>query len=634
MKVSIPDRKSIKLVDFPRLDGGLNLWELDYRLDSNQSPEMKNMWWQDGILQCRDGQTEFWKNTGDRIRGVNCCSDPFWDHIFLHLGNGLFFIHPASGAEEPTDLGVYISHRRGTFFRYGDYLFYKTHDAFVKIAYNADENSFSATHVADEAYTPVIVINAHPSTGSGTLYQPENRLSAKKTVWYNAVDGVKEYKLPVTGVGSIVEVKVDGAVTTAYTADLAAGKVTFTTAPPVTEPATNNTVQITYSKENPEAMQSIMSCRYAAVYGGDQNVCIVLGGCTAQPNAFFWNSNDSVSMNYAYFPMSYYNFSNDTEDEVTGFGKQHGNLVVFKKRSIGRVSFGVEDVDGRDSISLTYTSLNERLGCDLPWSIQLVENNLVFCNTENGVHLICDASAAHENNIVCISKNVNGTDQRPGLLYDLRYTVSAENEERAPTDPYVQPTCSYDDNNRYWIVSNGHAYLWDYQLSSWNNPSWFYFTNISAAAFFHLPREDKTFYLNPECQITVFKRDFMDYGGAIEKVYQFPPQFFDTYDRLKDVMYCIFTVRSDTDSVTQILYQSDYETRADMTPIYALSYHLVPRNLAARCLSYARYAHVSRRKPGCRHVRHFAMRLSNDVAGQDLSIVSAQIYFRYSGRDR
>ena len=55
---SMPDFPKTYNVDFPRLDGGLNLWELDYRIKNNQSPEMKNMWWQDGVLQCRDGQTE------------------------------------------------------------------------------------------------------------------------------------------------------------------------------------------------------------------------------------------------------------------------------------------------------------------------------------------------------------------------------------------------------------------------------------------------------------------------------------------------------------------------------------------------------------------------------------------------
>ena len=212
---------------------------------------------------------------------------------------------------------------------------------------------------------------------------------------------------------------------------------------------------------------------------------------------------------------------------------------------------------------------------------------------------------------------MNGTEQRPGLLNDVR----AEDV-----------ITGFDDGNRYWVCANGHAYLWDYLLSARTDPSWFYFTNIYAAAFFRTV--GKSYHLDSRGRVSVFIRNFMDYGAAIEKVYQFPPQFFDTYDRLKDVLHCIFTVRSDTDSVVRIVYESDYEKRADLTDIRSMSWKLTPRNLAYRCLGIQKFAHVARRKPGCRHVRHFSMRLENAERAQDLAIISAQIYFRYLGRDR
>ena len=705
---SVPNQHATKMVDFPRLDGGLNLWELDYRLDRNQSPEMKNLWWQDGVLQCRDGQSylygpsqqqlitplpdgvEPWVDLGT---GYTCTSDLFWDHAFFHIGTKLYYMDPAAETPVMTELLGGVPENRGTFFRYNDGLFYKNRGAFIKIKYDPAETPvFSASHVEDNAYTPIIVMNASPSTGSGDTYQPENRLSPKKTVQYNAAEdtqmitkngdgstkvfdlgktaaadqltrvtevyfgstlvntaiyttdvstgkvtfttappsdtiitfvakfGVVTYQLPVKGVDAVTEVKVNGTVKTAgtdYAVDLTRGQVVFVTAPPVSDPAMNNTVEITYSKANEDAMNAIMDCPYAIVYGGSQDVCIVLGGCEKQPNAFFWNGNDSLSMNEAYWPMSFYNLAGDSEDGITGFGKQYGTLVIFKEKSLGKSAYSVENVDDRDSISLTYTAINAKIGCDLPWTIQLIENNLVFCNTDGGVHIVRDSTSALENNIECLSRNVNGTDQRPGLLNDVRM---------APV------TASFDDGNRYWVCAGGHVYLWDYLLSSWKDPSWFYFTEVPGIAF--LRTTDKSYHMDRNGRVTVFKRTFMDYWRAIEKVYQFPPQFFDTYDRLKDILYCIFTVRSDTDSVARIRYDSDYERRYDLTDIRSLSWRLSPRNLAYRCLSVQRFAHVARRKPGCRHVRHFSIRLENNEPAQDLSIVSAQIYFRYLGRDR
>lgn len=707
---SIPSQHATKVVDFSRLDGGLNLWELDYRLAGNQSPEMENLWWQDGVLQCRDGQVYVYGPSEEQMQsplpegvsawtdlgvGHACFSEPFWDYLFFHIGSKIYYMDPEAETPAMTELISGVPETRGTFFRYNDWLFYKNRGGFLKIEYDPDKSPvFSAHDLTEDAYTPTILMNANPASGSGDSYQPENRLSPRKKVQYNASEssemvtktgdgstkvfdtgktasanqltgleavyfgstlvntalysmdkatgkvtfttappedvvitfvlklGVTSYQLPVKPVDSVIEVKVDGVVKTSgtdYAVNLETGTVVFTTAPPVTDPPVNNTVEITYSKENADALNAILDCPYAIVYGGSQNVCIVLGGCKAQPNAFFWNGNDSVSMNAAYWPMSFYNLAGDSEDGITGFGKQYGTLVIFKERSIGKSAYGVETVDERDSISLTYSNINSKIGCDLPWTIQLIENNLVFCNTESGAHIVRDSTSALENNIECISRNVNGTDQRPGLLADVR---SAGKDL----------VCGFDDSNRYWICAAGKVYLWDYLLSKWSDPSWFLFTGVPGIAYCRTV--DRAYHLDRNARVTRFVRNFMDYGGAIRKVYQFPPQFFDTYDRLKDVLYCIFTVRSDTDSVVQILYQSDYETRRDLTNIQSLSWRLAPRNLAYRCLSVQKFAYVARRRPGCRHIRHFSMRLSNSETAQDLAILSAQIYFRYLGRDR
>ena len=695
---NIPNQHATKVIDFPRLDGGLNLWELDYRISRNQSPEMKNLWWQDGVLQCRDGQAYI---TGESVgTGYTCASELFWDHAFFHVSDKICYMElvtPVGEGEtrDMVELCSGVPENRGTFFRYNDWLFYKNRGGFFKIKYDPDASPvFSVVDMTEEAYTPIIAMNSDPSSGAGDLYQPENRLSPKKTIQYNAAEttetvtktgdgsakefdmgktasadfltdidyvyfgstlisptlytlnkdtgkvkfttapesgivitfvlkfGVVSYQLPVKELDAVTKVVVDAEEKvegTDYAVDLEKGLVVFVTPPPVHNPIVNNTVEITYSKANEDALNSVLDCPYATVFGGDNNVCIILGGCKAQPNAFFWSGNDSVAMNAGYWPMSYYQLAGDSEDGITGFGRQYSTMIVFKERSIGKAGYGIENVDGRDSISFTYANINSKIGCDLPWTIQLVENNMVFCNSQGGVHVVRDSSSALENNIECISRNVNGTSQRPGLLEAVR-------------EAGKDLTCSFDDDNRYWVCANGQVYLWDYLLSSFKDPSWFYFTEVNGIAY--LRNVDKSYHLNSEGHLTLFKRDFMDYGGAIEKVYQFPPQFFDTYDRLKDILYCIFTVRSDTDSRAQIQYQSDYEIRYDQTDIRSLSWKLVPRNLLYRNLSVQRFAHVARRKPGCRHVRHFSMRLENNEIAQDLAIISAQIYFRYLGRDR
>ena len=617
--LSRPAAKREYAVDYQKLDGGLNLWDLDYRMERNESPRMENLWWRDGVLCCRDGQNacdgvdEDGKKAGPGT-GYAASNGQFHGMEFFHIGAGIYYGDPSQEDMTLTKLCEGIPEVRGTFFQYDGALYYKTKGCFKKIT---KEETFAAADVA--GYVPVIVLNADPATGSGDLYQPENRLADGKTVWYNAKESVKEYHLPVQDVAAVTKVEVDGAektVETDYTVDLEKGTVTFTSAPTVTNPPTNNTVKITYTKENTAAKKAVMDCRYAIVYGGGNSVVLVLAGSEEQPNAYFWNGNHTV-MDAAYFPISQYNLAGDRAEAVTGFGVQSGFLMIFKERSVGRTELGTAEIDGRVYLMMNYTNVNSDTGCDLPWTIRLVENNLVFASREQGVCLVQSTTPALENNIVCISRKVNGTRERRGLRYD------AEQAETA---------CACDDGERYWLCANGHAYVWDYTLSTAGRPSWFYFTNIRAADFFSAGQ--RLHLLRTDGRILRFARTYADCNGPIDKVYTFATEHFGSYDRLKDVRRVVFQTRSDTDTKIAVTWRSDYESRRDRTDIESFCWRLSPRDLTHRYLGVPQFAIAAVRRPGCRHIRHFTMTLENHEAFRDMSLVGAQIYYNYQGRDR
>lgn len=614
MRVSLsnlPSPPKEYTVDFPRLDGGLNNWELDYRLNNNESPEMENLIWKDGALCCRDGQTRLTGETPGT--GWSAYERLYWGNGFFHIGDAIYRMEPDTDAEPETLSYVKVlegvPENAGTWFVYDSDLYYKNRGGYFRI--RRTEDGFTAGAV--EAYSPIIQINTEPATGAGDSYQPENRLNPQKTVWYSTVEGAKVYQLPVKGVGSVDRVLVDEVDTTAYTVDLEAGTVTFETEPEHHNPVRANTVKITYTKANPEAYSSIMDCVYAAAFGGDQNLCIVMGGCHAQPNAYFWNGNNHIEMHPGYFPVEQYNFGGATEEAITGFGIQQAMLVVFKERSVGRAAFGTTEMDnGRVLITMDYTNINNRIGCDLPGSIRLVENNLVFANTEQGVHMVKDSSSAYENNIILLSRKVNNT-----LLPCLRK---------------AEVVSSFDDGDRYWLTADGEVYLWDYSLSAYKDPSWFYFTAIKGISF--LAEADNKYHLGKDGHLTAFRRNYLDYGEAIHKVYRFATQNMGGYSRLKDVLQAILVVRGDTDTNIRVFYGTDYEVREDLTPIQSYNWSLVPRNLARRFLRRQTLPTVAHRRPGCRHVRHFYMRLESSEPAADMSVISAQIFYRYTGRDR
>ncbi|MBQ2048088.1 MAG: hypothetical protein II487_03795, partial [Schwartzia sp.] len=98
---------------------------------------------------------------------------------------------------------------RGTFFLYGNQLYYKTRGAYIVITAEYANGGWSFTAASVSPYVPVVLINADPMSAAGDLYQPENRLQPRKTVWYNAASGVKQYHLPVLAT-SVTRVEVDG----------------------------------------------------------------------------------------------------------------------------------------------------------------------------------------------------------------------------------------------------------------------------------------------------------------------------------------------------------------------------------------------------------------------------------------
>lgn len=683
-------------VFYERFDGGLNLWDEESRLAKNETPQMQNLWWEGGALCSRQGQT-YVTGAAENAVGYAASPAPFHGRTFLHISSGLYALdHTAPAGEDGLwpleEVYTGVPRDRGTFFRYGEHLYYKNRGGFYQIAYTPEgETLFTVRPVADLAYVPTTVLSADAKSGSGDLYQPENRLTGCKRVKYNAavtedkvirtgdgasrifllgttaaeglvgvravyfgMDGVDTalyecnpttgavtftappvsgavitfvldlgeavYHLPERDVDAVESVRVEGTLLTPetdYTVDILSGTVTFLSAPQPTE--RTNTVEIVYRKDNPAAKESILSCRCGGVYGTGVEVCMVLGGCAAQPNAVFWNGNNDAAMDPAYFPMPFYNLCGDGAESVTGFGRQYTDLVIFKERSLGKAGFSVEQVNGRDSISLTYQRVNDSIGCDLPWSIRLIGNNLVFANSTQGVFTVDSASAALENNVSLLSRNVNGSARRPGLLNDLEVTMGTEG-------------FAFDDGERYWLCVNGKAYLWDYLLSTASKPCWFRFTDIRGISFWRC--EGKTYHLSADGRVSVMGSVLSDYGAGIEKVYRFPPIDPGAFARHRDILRMVFTLRCGSGSAVQVRYKTENGEWDDPTPIRITAAGLAPRDLTRRDLSVPTECVVAVRYPRCWHIGWFSATLHNSAAGEDMAVLSAQLTYRQVGRYR
>jgi len=635
---------TIRTLNVDTLNGGLNLWELDYRLDINQSPDCLNMYWKDGALSSRSGQKYIFQNTQETDYGdfVDCYEKYWNDNIIVHKNQTLYSVNPTTGAHSVLMSGLTATKGAG-FFVFNDKLYYLGGGKYIQIP-----KTITVSDPVKEVvpYVPTVILGRTPAGTGGSQYQPENRLAPGKRVFFTADGTSTDYYLPYTSLASttlVVKVlhvtsspiewvtytevpDVTQASGNVFQVDRTTGVVKFKVAPPQSDPATVNTVDITCFTEGEEqtkAINSIMQCTCSIVYGGVTELAVVLGGTPVQPNAYFWSGNTSTGFDPSYFPADYYNYAGtDSEQYITGFGRQQNLLVIFSERCIGKSAFDSETISERNYLTLPYTSINASIGCDLAGSIQLIQNNLVFANTYAGVYILTDSSAYGENTVYRISRNVNGDGATKGLLLDLR---SGE------------IVCSVDDHQRYWICANEHVYLWDYTIKWYTKGeerlSWFFFDGFDSSKWVsHL---ESLFYFDPDGNlITENVGKYSDFGNAFIRRYVFATQYFGSYENLKDVLKVVISTGTVTGPAITLSYKTDYEERTDRTVLNAVSWRLVPRDLSQRALRSAPFAKTFVRKPMCWHVRHFQMTMTNDIKDAGMSIMSAQIFYRYAKEDR
>ena len=630
----VPDPNREYVETFQNLTGGINRFDLDYRLKGNESPFMQNLSWHNGTLTSRLGQNSLGLlGTYDTV----VMSAPFLYHGYLltevsgDSGVGIFAVKIREEGTDPEALmwstaELMLTSTQtddppvGTFVQYREDVFFKAKGLFGKVSWDYTTDRLTIKDSRQDAFVPTLQIDANPATGIGQTYQQINRLSLYRKVEYKANGQATFFKFPEQEhirPNYPLTVTVDGVnkAVVGYSSGNELGVVLENA------PAQDTAVVVQYALDESQASDTLMDTSTAIVFGGAQELCLVLGGPSAQPNAYFWSGIDGIVMNPLYFPDDQWNLAGEVNAPITAFGKQQNMMVVFQPNAVGRAVFGTETVGGLVRVTMNYTRINAEIGCDLPGSLQLVENNLVWCSRKYGVCRLKDSSAAYENNITVISRKINGDYRLAGLLEQLKSVADDE-------------VCSVDTGKRYILVlgdDDGRAYEWNYELSEHSNPSWFYHTHIVGIGFIPLPGDVLYEVSNDEnlAQLLSFEPIFEDYTytahTAINKVYRFPPRDFGSYDRLKNIKSMLFQTRGDYKTNTQIAYRCDYGSRVDATNLV-----VVPPAGATQ----GSFAKNFRRKPGYHNIHHLGIELSNNTAGDDLNLISAQIFYEYRGRTR
>ena len=193
-------------------------------------------------------------------------------------------------------------------------------------------------------------------------------------------------------------------------------------------------------------MDKVFGMTRSAWYGGEANgmnggTRLFLCGNKDNKNLVLWSDVNNPS----YFPANNYAYVGDGAQAVTGFGKQEAKLVIFKEREIyytqyvADSSITTENLIGKSVIDITSTTayfpmiqINANIGCDLPDTIQLCDNRLVWANKSGRVYTMISSNQYNENNVYEISEMLglelakNGDiDNAFAVDWDGRYVLFA-----------------------------------------------------------------------------------------------------------------------------------------------------------------------------------------------------------------
>lgn len=230
----LPTPNTLYSTSISGLYGGLNLNKTAYDIRPNQCSDMQNMIWKDGVLRGRAGLEQIGRPmfdddetskpfaesppayVGDRFDTLSAFGETWHDRIFFQTNVGLYYVDMRTKDElqNPYILlqRLYdINEGKGSWFHFLESLYFKGRNCYYKIDFNIedviDEQSGETTQVETitcnpvVGYVPVIQINTQRD-GVGDRWQPENRMSSKKEVWFTADPGVYTVEIPCDGVSA------------------------------------------------------------------------------------------------------------------------------------------------------------------------------------------------------------------------------------------------------------------------------------------------------------------------------------------------------------------------------------------------------------------------------------------------
>ena len=511
--------------------GGLNIADIEYNTLVTQSPDMLNMMYRNGTLAKRFGQVAL--HTFDETVYAMA---KYQNDLYIHSGDTIFKYVISTG--ETTTVKEDMPKQKGMFINFNRYLYYLCN----KVFWQYDGTTWKEV----EPYAPDVVINRKPDGSEADTIEDYNRYGNAFKNTFNGDGTSKEYHLTDKDLDEVTpKITVDEKelASDQFSVNYETGVVTFTTAPSKGQ----NNVVITAYKTDGDTSDILMSCTCWKNYGGANNSRLFLAG--NGKSMYYY----SEVFDASYFPENNYATVGNPEEDIVGFGDQYDTLIVLKPHEMSSVNYSSDD---EGNFTFSSKIVNTEMGCDCPNSIQLLDNRLTWLSTVFGACCLESTYIEDERNVNAISRNVNGNEERKGLL----------NEE-----DLTECVCFKFDGRYFICCPSGHCYMWDYTNSPWSRNgdpdgsalklAWFLFDNF----YFTCALEnDKQLFYGRSNQLCMLSLDvFTDFNQTVSCHYQTPILTMSQIDYYKQFKYLSVLTRGDMASTIKIYYMTEEDDRID-----------------------------------------------------------------------
>lgn len=584
-----------------KLDGGYSC-NTDSEIGDNQCADARNVWYDGKRITSRPGlQQVFATSVGTgQINGFMDYHKPDGTVVTLvHWGTGLY---TQSGSNDPVLIYSGLANARSVAFVADVNFFLLDGTNFVYY------DGTTVKNVTDNAYVPTITQQRAPNGSKSTPKETLNLISNSFIDSFTS-DGTAVYQMSITGLTSIDEVKIAGNLqnSSTYTVDLPNGKVTFNTGPVAAAGIVTDNVTIKGTKNSLKDFNQIRKCRFATIY----NDRVWLTGNPDHPATVYRTGIvvSDTTRNPFYYPDNYPHTIEPANDPNGPMVPHNSSLIVFKAHSTHRA-----DPSSNTNFEFDWNVVNYTVGCDMPYSVQLVNNDVIFAATYKGVCLLRSVilGKGDERSIDTISVNINGS-AKAGLL------------DEQTTD--LQAATSADDGRRYWLCVGSKAWVWDYILTPYKNDpwalAWWPMTNINANCW--LLRGTDLYFGDRDKGILVkfVTGLYSDLGQAIDKRLKTKKFDFGYPEWEKDIPYLWLVQESGQNSRTTVnYYADDGETTDNSEWIQTYGFDFDSIDFDNLQLDAETNNTTIPLAPDIRGTVQFQAEFSNNIVGQNLSIIS------------